>query len=297
MEYKPHLSPMKKPTLSQANNTFDISRLNTQLQEAIVSNKIEHIKFDLLEQNPKNVYDVSSVDNLKLSISLVGIQQNLVVYKLENGKYRILTGGRRYEAVKQLNQENEEKIDTVPCLVCDLNKIKLKMTIQEKEEYLIRATNETQRHKSDFEKMTEIINQLEFYKKLKEKQGLQGRLIELVASELETSKSQVQRYEKIYKNLISEYMNLFKNSSINYSTTAQLSKLTQEQQKNLYLNFRENVTTKDIKNLINPDKPKKDKPKVLKIEYSLISEYIENEENAIDEIIEALFYYKEQQKN
>lgn len=293
MEYKSNLKPMTKPTLQQANDTFNVSSLNKQLQEAMVSDKIEHIKFDLLVPNPKNIYDVTSVDNLKISIALLGVQQNLVVYKLDSGKYRILTGGRRYEAVKQLNEENEEKIETLPCLVCDLNKIKLNMTIQEKEEYLIRATNETQRNKSDFEKMTEIVSQIEFYKKLKEKQNLQGRLVELVASELETSKSQVQRYEKIYKNLISEYMSLFKSNLINYSTAVELSNGTAEQQKNLYLRFRENVTVKDIKNFIKPPKPKKEKEKVIKIEYSLIAEYIGNEENAIQKIIEALKFYNE----
>ena len=293
MEYKTNLKPLSKPTLSQANNTFSVSQLNKELQEAMVSDKIEHIKFDLLEPNPKNVYDVTSVDNLKISIALLGVQQNLVVYKRDNGKFRILTGGRRYEAVKQLNRENEEQIETLPCLVCDLNKIKLNMTIQEKEEYLIRATNETQRNKSDFEKMTEIVSQIEFYKKLKEKQNLQGRLVELVASELETSKSQVQRYEKIYKNLIAEYMSLFKSNLVNYSTAVELSNATADEQKNLYLRFRENVTVKDIKNLINPPKPKKEKAKILKIEYSLITEYIENEENAVEEIIEALKLCKE----
>lgn len=293
MEYKSNLRPMTKPTLKQANDTFNVSSLNKQLQEAMVSDKIEHIKFDLLDPNPKNVYDTSSVDNLKISISLLGVQQNLVVYKLDSGKYRILTGGRRYEAVKQLNEENEEKIETLPCLVCDLNKIKLNMTIQEKEEYLIRATNETQRNKSEFEKMTEIISQIEFYKKLKEKQNLQGRLVELVSKELEVSSSQVQRYEKIYKNLISEFMNLFRNNKINFVVAVELSKATSDQQKNLYLRFRENVTVKDIKNFINPPKPKKEKEKVIKIEYSLIADFIENEENAIDEIIEALKLCKE----
>lgn len=293
MEYKSNLRPMTKPTLQQANDTFNVSSLNKQLQEAMVSDKIEHIKFDLLDPNPKNVYDTSSVDNLKISISLLGVQQNLVVYKLDSGKYRILTGGRRYEAVKQLNEENEEKIETLPCLVCDLNKIKLNMTIQEKEEYLIRATNETQRNKSEFEKMTEIISQIEFYKKLKEKQNLQGRLVELVSKELEVSSSQVQRYEKIYKNLISEFMNLFRNNKINFVVAVELSKATSDQQKNLYLRFRENVTVKDIKNFINPPKPKKEKEKVIKIEYSLIADFIENEENAIDEIIEALKLCKE----
>ncbi len=293
MEYKSNLRPMTKPTLEQANNTFDVSSLNKQLQEAMVSDKIEHIKFDLLEPNPKNVYDTSSVDNLKISIALLGIQQNLVVYKLDTGKFRILTGGRRYEAVKQLNEENKEKIETLPCLVCDLNKIKLNMTIQEKEEYLIRATNETQRNKSDFEKMTEIISQIEFYKKLKEKQNLQGRLVELVSKELEVSSSQVQRYEKIYKNLISEFMNLFRNNKINFVVAVELSKATSDQQKNLYLRFRENVTVKDIKNLINPPKQKKEKEKVIKIKYSLIADLIENEENAVEEIIEALKLCKE----
>ena len=58
------------------------------------------VKVDILEHHPKNseIYDLSNIEELVESINEVGLLQSIIV----NEKYQILSGHRRFEAIKIL---------------------------------------------------------------------------------------------------------------------------------------------------------------------------------------------------
>ena len=111
-----------------------------------------------------DVYDlVSSQDNfyhvddeLKRSIDLVGILQPLLISKPENGKYKVIAGHRRMQAVLSLLEEGKEDVRFVPCVY-------KKEDVQE-QLALIMANRF--RDKTDWEKMTEAIQAEDLAKEL-----------------------------------------------------------------------------------------------------------------------------------
>ncbi len=64
------------------------------------------IKTALIEANPENpriIFDPVQMDELKASISVVGILVPLIVYPTEDGKYVLLDGERRLRCARELN--------------------------------------------------------------------------------------------------------------------------------------------------------------------------------------------------
>lgn len=296
------IKPRAKPDLVSANQLFSVN--NIIPKEIVVSNGIEMIDIDWIEPNPRNFYDVSQIEHLKLTISLVGLQQNLVVYTLGQEHYRILTGGRRYKAVSELVAEGRMDLKKIPCLVVDLDKIDLPLSLEEKEQYLIDLTNQTARERSDYEKMQEVMNQVGIYQKLKESNSLPGRTRDIVADVLNVSTSQVQRYMNISNNLIEEFMDVFKLNTLPFSVANEIAKIDADGQKQLYQETDE-VTLPVVKAFIKRQKAKnapakKGRKKAsIKLPVEKIQAYLpaESTDEWEDYIIRALkFYQKEQHK-
>ncbi len=64
---------------------------------------------------PRAIFDEEKIDELAKTIHTHGIIQPIVVRKVENGRYEIIAGERRYRAVKKLGW------DTVPAIIKDLD--------------------------------------------------------------------------------------------------------------------------------------------------------------------------------
>lgn len=82
-----------------------VSKLNTM--------QVREIALDQLEENPDNSYAQTGIDELAESIEVVGLQQPLVVVPVEGGRFRILAGHRRRNALEKLERK------TAPCVVLD----------------------------------------------------------------------------------------------------------------------------------------------------------------------------------
>lgn len=74
------------------------------------------IPVDDLVPSEKNFYRLCDIDALADSIAANGLEQNLVVKADTNGKYRLVTGHRRLEAIRRLRNRGM-KIEKVPCIV------------------------------------------------------------------------------------------------------------------------------------------------------------------------------------
>lgn len=213
---------------SQTGTTFDIVKLSV---------------YDL-EPHPDNKYSVDDIQDLKDSIELLGgIEQNLIVKKNEGtSQYTVIAGHRRRLASLALVEEGKKQFELLPCRI----KSNLGNII---ERILLIHTNSTTRVLSDWEKTEQLKELKELFKEYKKENNLPGRIQGLLADTLNISKSQVGRYERIDQKLTKEYKEEFKKGNVNFSTAAELARLSPEEQKAAYEQHQEKGSTKikDVK--------------------------------------------------
>lgn len=217
----------------QTGSTFDIAKISV---------------YDL-DPHPNNKYSVNDILDLKDSIELMGgIEQNLIVKKNEEGnKYTVIAGHRRRLASLALVEEGKKQFELVPCRIkTNLDSIT--------ERILLIHTNSTTRILSDWEKTEQLRELKELFTEYKKEHNLPGRIQELLAETLHISQSQVARYERIDNKLSDEYKEEFKNGNVNFSTAAELSRLSPADQKAVYEQHQETGSTKlkDVKKIKHP---------------------------------------------
>ncbi|OSA89074.1 UNVERIFIED_ORG: chromosome partitioning protein ParB [Clostridium botulinum] len=226
-------------------NMMDL--LNNSSKEKITENlsfKTKEIDINNLVPSKENFYSTKEEDlkELKDSIEIFGVQQNLVVKKIENDKYEIIAGHRRYLALKKLYGEGKEQFRYAPCKVeNEEDSIKDKL--------LLLITNSTARQLTDWEKTQQAEKLKELLVEYKKKEKLPGRVREIVADILNTSATQVARMESIAKNLTEEIKEQFKNGDLGITGAYEASKLPEADQQEIAkkISNGEVVKSRDIK--------------------------------------------------
>lgn len=235
-------------------NMLDL--LNNSSKEAINNdekvNKFKTIQISIndLTASPNNFYSVEEdkLNDLKDSIELLGLQQNLVVKKI-NDKYEIIAGHRRYLALKALYEEGNKNFEYVPCKVEEEDYIK--------NELRLLMTNSTARELTDWERVHQAKKLKGLLIEYKKKEKLPGRIREIIADILNTSQTQIARMESISNNLVDEFKEELKEEKVKISVAYELSKLPEEKQKTIFNEFEEksDITIKDIKEKVNEGEP------------------------------------------
>ena len=200
---------------------------NSRLPLKVVSLSIHN-----LVPSSNNFYSVENVEELKTSIEMFGVLQNLTVKPLDNGKYEIISGHRRHKACMKLVAEGKTEFEYIPCGI---------QTEQDeiKEHILLIMTNSTARELSDWEKMKQAEELRRSFEELKKRESLPGRVRDLVAEALNTSPTKIARLNAIDNNLTPEFKEEFKQGKIGTSAAYELSGMSDEQQKQAYSDYRE----------------------------------------------------------
>lgn len=195
--------------------------------------KIEHIDIKQLKPSEMNAYTVNDVAELKASIELQGLQQNLVVRKTDSGDYEVISGHRRLKAMQELFAEGNKQFGKVPC------KISVPMDDLQAELELILA-NATARELTDYEKTYQSARLQELLTEMR-KSGypIEGRKREIVAEWLGVSSAQVQRMDSINKKLTPALKEEFKEEKISITTAYELSRMPEEQQQEVVQEYKE----------------------------------------------------------
>lgn len=217
--------------------------VNKNEEMETLSFNIRNIDIDHIVPAKENFYSVDDIDNIKQSIELLGIEQNLIVERIDRDNYKLVAGHRRYFASKALVEECKEKFRILPCKVktkSEDNALLNKLTMV--------MTNSTTRELSDWEKMKQSIEVEEIINSLKKENNIKGRTRDLLSEILNISSSQLGRYKAINNNLIDELKEEFKNNNINYSVAYKASQLTKEYQLKAFIKLQEegSITTNDI---------------------------------------------------
>ncbi len=162
--------------------------------------KVEYIDIENIKRNEKNFYEIVDVEELAEDIKLNGLNHNLVVRKLDNGQFELISGERRYTALSKLVKEGNKTFALVPCKVIEANDT-------DAEIILIQANAQT-RELTEVEKLKQVQRLKELYKDKKAKgEKVPGKIREIIANDLKLSPTQVGRYEKINSSLIPELKN------------------------------------------------------------------------------------------
>lgn len=198
----------------------------------------KELDINSLVPSKNNFYGLREIEELATSIKENGLMHNLVVRKMDNGTYEIISGERRYTALKKLGYEK------VPCQIKEINDLDAELM-------LIHANLE-QRELTQTEKM-EGIKRLENIYKQKRKNGekLEGKTRDLIGKDLGLSGVQVGRYKKVDKDLIPELKEKLNKEDITLTQAHTLSSLTKEEQKTIHdeikdLNTKEHKLEVDI---------------------------------------------------
>lgn len=206
---------------------FNINSLMNEQSKIIKTNndfEIVYISIEDIEPSPMNRYNTDDIEELKATIEMLGLQQNLLVRKKENCKYEIISGHRRYKAAKALYSEGDKRFERLPCKIIESdNDIKAELQLL--------FANATARKLTDWEKTYQAGRIKELLEELK-KSGYKftGRTRETVANLLKVSPSQIGRMESINNKLIPELKEEFKEENINITTAYELSKLDDTKQ-------------------------------------------------------------------
>ncbi|MCX7771946.1 MAG: ParB/RepB/Spo0J family partition protein [Clostridia bacterium] len=188
--------------------------------------EVRHIPLDQIVPSTKNAYGIRDIEELGASIEMVGLQHNLVVKPNGNGLYELISGERRYHALKLIGWA------TAPC------KIERQPDNLMDELRLIMA-NSTARELTDYEKTYQVARLKELFQELKVAgYKIPGRLRECVADILKVSPAQVGIMEHINKNLVSEFKEEFKKGNIGISTANELAKMPKEKQEEAIESFK-----------------------------------------------------------
>lgn len=205
---------------------------------------------DLIPNEKNNIYSIENIEDLKNAIELAGgIKQNLVVEPAdENGKYKIIAGHRRWTAAKELTAEGKEEYKKVPCLI-------EREPDAAKRELLLIYTNATARELTDAEKAKQSQRATELLTEIKNREGLTGRVRDLVADMLHTTAAQIGRYQAINKNLQNKDLKAaFEAGDLKVSAAYEASKLDSEGQAAAAEKLTENkgLSISDVKEIQGP---------------------------------------------
>lgn len=182
--------------------------------------QIEYIDLTLLDQDDYNFYALSGLDELASNIAIVGIQQPLRVRPMGDGRYAIVSGHRRREALWKLVQEGMDKFRQVPCIV---ESPADSPALQELK--LIYANSDTRVMSSaDISKQAERVEML-LYQLKEEGYEFPGRMRDHVAQACKVSKTKLANLKVIRDQLQEPFQGQFQRGEINESAALYLARI------------------------------------------------------------------------
>lgn len=236
----------------------------------------KELDINSLVPSKNNFYGIREVKELMESIKEIGLMHNLVVKKKDNETYEIISGERRYTALKELGYTK------VPCQVKEISDLDAELM-------LIQA-NAEQRELTPLEKM-EGIKRLKAIYEQKRANGekISGKTRDLIGKDLGLSGVQVGRYQKVDKDLIPEIKEKLDKDEITLTQAHTISSLSKYEQKRIHEEIKD-INAKDhkeeVETLVNgikqPVETKHDK-KLLEEIYPKEKGALELLQNAIDE--------------
>lgn len=199
--------------------------------------RIEYIPLDRLQGDERNFYTLSDIEALAANIELIGLQQPIRVREA-GGKYRIVSGHRRYAAISKLVSEGNKTFERVACIV---ESVECSEAMQELR--LIYANSDTRKMSSaDLSRQAERVEAL-LYQLKEEGFEFPGRMRDHVAQACQTTKSKLSRLKVIRENLHPTILKQWESGKVNDSVAYRIAQEANPIQNALVLRHADWVPT------------------------------------------------------
>lgn len=193
--------------------------------------QIEYIDINLIDDDPKNFYTLSGLDELASNIALLGLQQPLRVRPNPEDSRRVIivSGHRRRAAIRKLVEEGRMDLAEIPCIREESSD---SAALQELR--MIYANSDTRRL-TDAELSRQAARVEELLYLLKEEGvAFPGRMREHVAAACRVSGPKLARLKVIRENLVPEYMEIWDRNTLPEVTAYALARMPAEFQARLF---------------------------------------------------------------
>ena len=252
--------------------------------------ELQKIPIDKMIPNPANdkLYEVGEIDELAQSILLTGkVLQNAVVAPAdENGNHIIIAGHRRRLACQKLVEDGHSEFGEIPCVVLGEQDNLM-------QELFLIQTNSTARVLSDAEKVRQAERATAILTELKDRKQISGRVRDIAAKMLGTTKSQLARYNVISKGLTNETLKeSFEKGEMGVSAAYEAARMDEAEQEKLAakVDAGESVSIKDVvEQRENTTVQQVDVPAEEETDKNTHQEPVDNTDDEIEELREKWF--------
>ena len=180
--------------------------------------QIEYIPIGQIEADPGNFYDLPKLEELARSISIIGLQEPVVVRPVEDGRYRIISGHRRTAALRILIDRGEHD-DKVMCIVERQQEsealTQLKLIMGNSENRVLTSAEQARQ----VEETQQLIYQLK-----QEGFDFPGRVRDYVSDICKISTGKIARLNVIRSQLVPAFLNLWEAGKLKDSVAYALAK-------------------------------------------------------------------------
>lgn len=207
------------------------------------------ISIKKMYSNEKNFYSMADIEKLAGEILAVGMIENMtVVYApCEKGEYRIIAGERRWRALNILVQNGHEEFEIATC--------QIKTPAEEHEETVQLIVANAYRNKTIADVMEEERCLKESLQYMRDNgltlQGFRldsGRLRDVIAEIMNTTKTKIAQIESINNRLLPELAQELKEGRLTFSAAYELSGMLEEDQQKMLEKHKESpLTWKDVR--------------------------------------------------
>ena len=241
------------------------NRLKTAATKTTVADKrikTEYINIDEIKPYPRQneVYgseddeaSLQKLDELKASIKMGGVWENILVKENPAGGYTMLSGHRRWRACKLLVAEGYTDKQFIPATV-----VRNSSDIEDHFKFI--TMNSTIRKKTGYQEMQEMAEMEDILNKFQKDNGnLDIPKRKALAEMANKSEATIAKMKAIKNNLQDFLMNLFKENKISFIAAYEASSLSEAGQKALMsVYMRENkIRIDDVKNIKDEEERQK----------------------------------------
>ena len=202
-------------------------------------NHIMNIHYTKIKRPQRN-RELRRIDELAEDIREDGLENNLLVRKIENDRYEVeLIGGeRRYSAILWNIEHGDMTYEYIPCKVLTMSDIDARKRL-----ILNNMENDPLTNAEKLEAVEEL---KEIYKAKKEAgENIPGRIQTIIASEMGLKKSQIANYEKILNHASEEVRESIRKEELPLDAAVTLVDLDEEEQRR-FLNEHDTYSKKAV---------------------------------------------------
>ena len=202
-------------------------------------NHIMNIHYTKIKRPQRN-RELRRIDELAEDIREDGLENNLLVRKIEDDRYEVeLIGGeRRYSAILRNIEHGDMTYEYIPCKVLTMSDIDARKRL-----ILNNMENDPLTNAEKLEAVEEL---KEIYKAKKEAgENIPGRIQTIIASEMGLKKSQIANYEKILNHASEEVRESIRKEELPLDAAATLVDLDEEEQRR-FLNEYDTYSKKAV---------------------------------------------------